>query len=307
LVTTLVEEVRHVYPASFEYTAAKNLDQALAALAEVGDEGRVLAGGQSLIPMMKLRLASPGHLVDINGVPELSYLRDVPANGSPGHLAIGATARHADVAASDVVARRNHTMAAAAPWIADPVVRNRGTLCGSVAHCDPEGDWNSIMLAVGAVVVARSQAGGERLIPITEFVVDFFTNSLRPGEMVTEARVPHYTGPAGGAYLKLERKIGDYATVGVATHLVLDAAGKVAEAGLALTAVAGHNLKVPEAERLMIGQQPGAELFAEAADVAARSCSPDSDVRGPAEYKRAVVAEYTRRAFAAALSQATAA
>ena len=287
-----------MYPSAFEYSAPASLEEALATLGELGDEGRVLAGGQSLIPMMKLRLAAPAHLVDINGVSELSYI-----NESNGHLAVGALARHADVASSGAVSRSNHTVASAAPWVSDPLVRNRGTLCGSVAHCDPEGDWNSVMLAVGASVVARSSSG-ERVIPITEFLVDFFTNSLDPGEMVTEVRVPKYTGPAGGAYLKLERKVGDYATVGVATHLVLDGAGNVAEAGLGLTAVHTHNLKVTEAEDMMVGETPGPELFAEAASIAARSCDPDDNVRGPAEYKRAVVAEYTRRGFARALAQA---
>ena len=181
-----------MYPSAFDYSAPGTLDEALATLAELGDEGRVLAGGQSLIPMMKLRLAAPGHLVDINGVSELSYIRE-----SNGHLAVGALARHADVAASDLVRATNGTMASAAPWISDPLVRNRGTLCGSVAHCDPEGDWNSVMLAVGASVVARS-ASGERVVPITDFVVDFYTNSLEEGEMVTEVRVPKYGGPAGG-------------------------------------------------------------------------------------------------------------
>ncbi|MCY3539281.1 MAG: xanthine dehydrogenase family protein subunit M [Acidimicrobiia bacterium] len=287
-----------MYPSTFDYSAPEGLEEALGLLSELGDEGRVLAGGQSLIPMMKLKLAAPGHLIDINGVSELSYIRE--ANG---HLAVGALARHADVSSSETVSRHNHTMSSAAPWVADPLVRNRGTLCGSVAHCDPEGDWNSVMLAVGASVVARSTSG-ERVIPITDFVVDFFTNSLRPGEMVTEVRIPKYQGPAGGAYLKLERKVGDYATVGVATHLALDGAGMVAEAGLGLTAVYGHNLKVTEAEEMMIGQAPGSELFAEAAAIAARTCDPDDNVRGPASYKRAVVAEYTRRGFAQALAMA---
>lgn len=290
-----------MFPAAFTYSAPRSLDEALALLADSGDDGRVLAGGQSLIPMMKLRLASPGHLVDINGVPGLDHIARVNA-----HLAVGALARHADVAASADVTATNHTMAAAAPWVSDPVVRNRGTLCGSVAHCDPEGDWNTVLLAVGGTVVARSASGGEREIPIGDFVVDFFTNALHPGELVTEVRVPAYRGPAGGTYLKLERRIGDYATVGVATHLVLDPAGRVAEAGLALTAVAPHNLKVTEAERMMLGQEPGPQLFAEAADIAARVCSPDDDVRGPARYKRAVVAEYTRRGFTTALAQARA-
>ncbi len=284
-----------MYPPAFDYSAPATLEEALAILADTGEEGRVLAGGQSLIPMMKLRLASPAHLVDINQIEELSYV----TNGN-GDIAIGALARHADVASSDAIAAGNHLVAAAAPWIADPLVRNRGTVAGSVAHCDPEGDWNSVMLAIGATVVARSSSG-EREIPIEDFVVDFFTNSLRPGEMVTELRVPKNPPRSGGTYLKLERKIGDYATVGVATHLALTEAGQVATAGLALTSVATKNTKVVEAEQMMIGQEPTAELFAEAADIAARTCDPQSDVRGPAEYKRAVVAEYTRRGFAAAL------
>jgi carbon-monoxide dehydrogenase medium subunit len=288
-----------MYPSAFEYTAANDVESALSALAQVGDEGRVLAGGQSLIPMMKLRLAAPAHLVDINGISELDYIREVN-----GHVAVGALTRHAAVVDSAILADANGTVASAAPWIADPLVRNRGTMCGSVAHCDPEGDWNSVMLAIGASVVARSAAGGERVIPATEFVVDFFTNSLQPGEMVTEVRIPKYSGSGGGAYIKLERKIGDYATVGVATHLVLDGAGKVAEAGLALTSVYRHNLKVAEAESMMIGQDPGDELVAEAAAIAARVCEPENDVRGPADYKRAVVAEYTKRGFRTALGQA---
>ena len=287
-----------MYPPAFEFSAPSTLGEALATLAEVGEDGRVLAGGQSLIPMMKLRLASPAHLVDINGLSELAYIRE--ANG---HIAIGALARHADAASSDVVKHGNHVMAAAAPWIADPLVRNRGTVAGSIAHCDPEGDWNSVMLAVGATVVARSSSG-EREIAISDFVVDFFTNSLVPGEMVTEVRVPKNPAESGGSYQKLERKIGDYATVGVATHLVLDAGGNVADAGLALTSVGNKNIKVTAAEQMMVGQTPGDALFAEAADMAARACDPQSDVRGPAEYKRAVVAEYTKRGFARALATA---
>ncbi len=289
-----------MYPAAFEYFAPRSLDEALDTLARVGEDGRVLAGGQSLIPMMKLRLASPGALVDINRVPGLDYIR--PVNG---HIAVGALARHADVASSELISQGNHTVASASRWVADPLVRNRGTLCGSVAHCDPEGDWNTVMLAVDASVVARSADGAQRVIPQQEFVVDFFTTSLRPGEMVVEVRIPRSPQRSGGSYLKLERKIGDYATVGVATHLALDEAGRVARAGLALTAVSSRNLKVTEAEQLMAGQQPGPDLFAEAAEVAGRVCEPDSDVRGPADYKRAVVREYVRRGFAAALAQAT--
>lgn len=287
-----------MYPASFDYSAPQSLTEALGLLGQLGDEGRVLAGGQSLIPMMKLRLAQPGHLVDINGLKELAYVRR-----DNGHLAIGALARHVDIVKSPLVPGASKAMAAAAPWISDPLVRNRGTLVGSVAHCDPEGDWNSVMLAVGATVVAVS-SGGERIIPIADFVVDFFTNSLSPGEMVKEVRVPVPAGASGGAYNKLERKIGDYATVGVATHLELDASGKISQAGIGLTSVHNHNLKATAAEALLVGQAPSDDLFAAAAEAAASACQPSSDVRGPADYKRAVVREYTKRGLAASLAGA---
>ncbi len=287
-----------MYPAAFEYSAPASLDEALAILAEEGDEARVLAGGQSLIPMMKLRLAFPAHLVDINNIPGLDYIEE-----SNGHLRIGALVRHQHVVDSDLVSATNHTIASAAPWIADPLVRNRGTVCGSVAHCDPEGDWNSVMLAVRAEVVARS-AGGERVIPIDGFIVDFFTNSLQPGEMVTEVRVPKYGGPAGGAYLKLERKVGDYATAAVATHLELDGAGKIAKAGVALTAVNTKNTRATAAEQALVGETPSESLFDEAAELAAQAAEPETNVRGTAEWKRQVVKVYARRGLEKALATA---
>jgi carbon-monoxide dehydrogenase medium subunit len=287
-----------MYPPRFDYSAPATLPEALSELARLGGDGRVLAGGQSLIPMMKLRVAAPAHLVDINRLSELSYIRR-----ENGHLAIGALARHADIVDSPLVPEVSKSMADAAPWIADPLVRNRGTLCGSVAHCDPEGDWNSVMLAVGASVIAVSESG-ERSIPISEFVVDFFTNSLEPGEMVKEVRIPVPKGANGGAYIKLERKIGDYATVGVATHLELDDQGKIRAAGIGLTSVHTCNMKAYQAESILMGQTPSEELFAEAAEAAARGCAPDSDVRGPAEFKQAVVREYTKRGLARSLAGA---
>lgn len=285
-----------MYPAPFQYSAPTTIDEAVSLLAELGDEGRVLAGGQSLLPMMKLRLAAPAHLVDINGV---SGLSDVTANG---HLQIGALVRHADIVGNATVDETSPLIAATAPWVADPLVRNRGTVCGSIAHCDPEGDWNSVMLALGADVVARGP-NGERTIPIDEFVVDFFTNSLQAGEMVTGVQIPVADSRTGGSYLKLERKIGDYATVGVATHLRLGDDGKIAEAGIGLTSVASKNLKAVDAERMLVGNEPSAELFAEAAQAAANAADPVSDVRGPAEYKRAVVRAYTERGLSECMNQ----
>ncbi len=289
-----------MYPPAFEYAAPSSLEEALAILASEGDGARVLAGGQSLIPMMKLRLASPGYLVDINGVPGLDYIEEVN-----GHVRIGALARHKDVVNSDLIAGANHAMASAAPWIADPLVRNRGTLCGSVAHCDPEGDWNSVMLAARAEVVAQSSSG-ERVIPIDDFLVDFFTNSLETGEIVKEVRVPKYSGSGGGAYNKLERKIGDYATVAVATQLELGDDGKISQAGVALTAVNSKNTRASAAEAALVGEAPSDELFVEAAELTAQASEPETNVRGTAEWKRQVVRVYTRRGLEQALTTAQA-
>jgi carbon-monoxide dehydrogenase medium subunit len=284
-----------MYPARFDYVAPTTVDEVLTVLAERGDEAKVLAGGQSLIPMMKLRFVFPELLVDVNRVPGLDFIDE-----TDGHLRVGALVRHNDVVASDVVGHANHTMAAAAPWISDPLVRNLGTVAGSIAHADPLGDWASVMLACGADVVARSTAG-ERVIPMADFITGPFSTVLEPTELVTEVRVPKYTGRGGGTYLKLERKVGDYATVGVATHLDLDGGGKVAAAGVALTSVAANNVKAVEAEQALVGETPSEALFAEAAELAARAAEPKEDVRGTAEYKRDVVRVFTGRGLAKAL------
>jgi aerobic carbon-monoxide dehydrogenase medium subunit len=284
-----------VFPSSFEYVRARSVDEAVAAKAEGGDECRFLAGGQSLLPLMKTRLATPAKLVDINRIAGLDGIER--ANG---HLRVGALARHADIVRSDLTFG---AVASAAPWISDPLVRNRGTLCGAVAHCDPEGDWNSVLLATGADVVARGPQG-ERTIPIGEFVVEFFTNALAGDEMVTEVRIHVPAGRAGGSYQKLERKVGDYATVGVAAHLELGDDGTITGAGIAMTSVAPVNRKVPAAEALLVGAQPSDELFADAGAVAADASSPRDDVRGSAAWKRNVVSVFTRRALAAAAAQA---
>ena len=284
-----------MFPSRFDYVAARSIDEAIAAKAADGEDARILAGGQSLLQMMKLRLANPSKLVDINRIPGLDGIeRD------DGHLRVGALVRHADVAASDL---SFGAVAAAAPWVSDPLVRNLGTLCGSVAHCDPEGDWNTVLLATGAEVVAQGP-NGERTIPIADFVRDLFTNALADDEMVTAVRIRVPAGRSGGAYLKLERKVGDYATVAVAAHLELAGDGTIAEAGVALTSVAPVNLKVTAAEDALRGNAPGDDVFAEAAALAAAASSPRDDVRGTAEWKRHVVDVYTRRALTAAAAQA---
>jgi carbon-monoxide dehydrogenase medium subunit len=284
-----------MFPITFDYVAATSVDEAIAAKAEGGDETRFLAGGQSLLPMMKVRLATPEKLVDLNRVPGLDVLER-----SNGHLRVGALVRHADIASSNLT---GGAVAAAAPWIADPLVRNLGTLCGSVAHCDPEGDWNSVLLATGADVVARGP-NGTRVIPIESFLQGMFTNALDDDEMVTEVHIRVPDGRWGGSYLKLERKVGDYASVAAAIHLELADDGTISRAGVALTSVHAHNLKVTAAEDALVGQTPSDGLLAEAADIAAGACDPQSDVRGTAEWKRQVVRTYVRRGLAAAASQA---
>lgn len=285
-------------PARFDYIAASSVEEAIAAKAEGGDETRFLAGGQSLLPMMKLRFARPSKLVDINRIAGLDTIEH-----RNGHLHVGALVRHADVAASGAV---SGAVASAAPWISDPLVRNLGTLCGSVAHCDPEGDWNSVLLATGAEVIAQGPSGRRRSIDIGDFVVDFFTNSLADDEMVLGIRIPVPSGPSGGSYQKLERKVGDYATVGVAAHLELAADGTISAAGVAMTSVAPINRKATEAEALLVGNAPSAELFTEAGEAAAAASEPRDDVRGSARWKRRVVAAFTQRALAAAAEQAQA-
>lgn len=280
-----------MYPAEFDYLAPETLEEALSILNERGDEVKILAGGQSLIPMMKLRFASPPTLMDINRLPGLGGI-----SRTNGTVEIDALARHNDVVKSDV-AKANHTVASAAPWVADPIVRNLGTVAGSLAHHDPEGDWASVMLATGAELVLTSSEG-QRSVNVEDFLVDMFTTSCQPNEMVMQVKVPAHSSRGGGNYQKLERKVGDYATVGVATSLELDGSGKIEKAGIALTSVYAHNLKVTDAETVLVGEQPSDELFAEAARIASEACDPTSDVRGSADYKRHIVDVFTRRALA---------
>jgi aerobic carbon-monoxide dehydrogenase medium subunit len=284
-------------PAAFEYHRPETLDEALSLLAEHGDEGKVLAGGQSLIPLMKLRFAAPGHLIDINRIPGLDGLQE-----ADGHLRVGAMTRHATLEHSDLLKQRYPVMAEAAPMISDPIVRNLGTIGGSLAHADPAGDWGSVMLAMGASVVVRS-ANGEREVPIGEFLQDTFTTSLEPGEILTEIRVPSPGARSGGAYLKMERKVGDFATVAVGVHLELSN-GTIGKAGIALTAVGSKNIKATEAEESLAGAEPTEEAFAEAGRKAAEAAEPTSDVRGSADYKRHIVDVYVRRGLAQALESA---
>ncbi len=285
-------------PARFDYHRPTSLDEALSLLDQYGDDGKLLAGGMSLIPLMKLRFAAPGHLIDLNHIDELTGISE-----EDGWLRVGALTRHNALATSDLIAGRYGTMAAAAPQIADPIVRNLGTIGGSLAHADPAGDWGSVMLAVGGQVVARSSSG-QRTIAVDDLLETTFTTTLGPNEVITEIRVPSPAARSGGTYLKLERKVGDFATVAAAVHLDMDD-GRIGQAGIALTAVAPRNIKATEAEATLQGAEPTDEAFAEAARLAAAACDPSSDLRGSADYKRHVSEVFVRRGLARARDLAT--
>ncbi len=286
-----------MYPPPFDYSAPDSLEEALELLKQHGDEAKVLAGGQSLIPLLKLRFASPSHLVDINRIGGLDGLAD-----EGGSLRIGALVRHKDAEKSDVLRSRWPMLADTARLVSDPIVRNLGTLCGSVAHADPQGDWGSALLATRAELVARG-ASGERTIPIDDFFQGPFTTTLEPTEIVTEIRVPASAQRSGGAYLKLERKVGDFATAAVAVQLSFDD-GSVAQAGIALTGVGATNIRAAEAEQALVGNALDDEAIHGAAELAAKAAEPQADLRGSVEYKRNVVRVFTERGLRAAAAAA---
>jgi aerobic carbon-monoxide dehydrogenase medium subunit len=278
-----------MYPSRFRYEAPQSLAEAIALLHDGGDDAKVLAGGQSLVPLMKLRFAAPELVVDINNLPGLSYHRSDP----DGTLRIGALCRHADLERSALLASTQPTMAAAAPLIADPIVRNRGTLVGSLCHADPQGDWASVVTALGGSVVAQGPAG-RRSIPVSAFVTGPFENALEPDEIAVEAVIPAAQGVRAGGYLKLERRVGDFATVGVAVA-VETSDSVVTRAGIALTGVGGSTIAATEAAAALTGRPLTAATISEAAQLAAAAARPRTDHRGSAEYKRHMVATFVER------------
>ena len=286
-----------MFPAAFDYRAPASLQEALSILKERGDDAKVMAGGQSLIPLLKLRFARPELVVDIGRLPSMN---NVMRRG--GHTAIGALVRHVDVENSKELASSAPMMVEAARWISDPLVRNRGTLAGSVCHADPAGDWGSVMLAFGAEIVARSLSG-EGVLRADEFFEGPFATVLKPDEVVTEVRIPLANGRAGGAYLKLERKVGDFATVAVAVQVQLEGE-KVSRAGIGLTAVGPRNIKATDAEQSLMGQEPTDRVIAEAARLAAEAAEPKDDVRGSAAYKKDVVRVFVQRGLKTAIGRA---
>ncbi len=287
-----------MYPSRFHYEAPRSLEEAFSLLQTYGDEAKVLAGGQSLIPLIKLRFAAPAVVVDINNIPGLEYHEE----DSSGMLRIGALCRHRTLERSELLRSKNPTMSICAPLISDPMVRTRGTLVGSLCHADPQGDWASVMLALGGEVVARSTRG-ERTIPMSQFVVGTFTNSLEDDEIAVEARVPAPKGTRTGTYLKLERRVGDFATVGLA--LVLESSGgTINRAGIALTGVGSSNIQCTAAEQALAGKSLNASSIEQAARLAAEASQPKTDVRGSAEYKRHVVHTFVTRALSGRAARA---
>ncbi len=278
-----------MYPSRFRYEAPRSIEEAIALLHESGTEAKVLAGGQSLVPLLKLRFAEPELLVDINGLPGLDYHRV----DSDGTIRIGALCRHADLERSTILPDRQPTMAAAAPLVADPIVRNRGTLVGSLCHADPQGDWASVVTALGGHVVAQG-TNGRRSIPIAQFVTGPFQNALAYDEVAVEAVIPAPKGTVAGGYLKLERRVGDFATVGTAVAVELSG-GTVTRAGIALTGVGGSTIDASDAAQALVGGPLTADSITNAAELAGRAAQPRTDHRGSAEYKRHIVRTFIER------------
>jgi aerobic carbon-monoxide dehydrogenase medium subunit len=289
-----------VIPGSFDYLAAHSINEAVAMLDQHGEDAKILAGGQSLIPLLRFRLASPTVLIDINRIDGLEYLHE-----TDGTLHIGTLTRESELDNSNLIQERYPILFDTSSVVADPVVRNWATIGGNIAHADPANDHPATMIAMGAKVVAVGPSG-ERVLPIEEFFTDApFETSLRFNELLTEIRVPVPVRGSGGAYVKLERKVGDYAIAGVATYITLDAIGNVTYAGIGLTNVGQTPIKAKDAEQALLGKLLNDATIHQAADLAAAASQPISDSRGPAEYKRDMVHTLTVRALRKAFARAT--
>ena len=288
-----------MYPASFEYLAPTTLEEVISLLSERAGDAKVMAGGQSLIPLMKLRIAAIDSVIDLNGVEGLDTLAS-----DDGGLRIGALVRHKTCERSEILRGRYRLLGDAARLVADPLVRNRGTVCGSLAHADPQGDWGSVMLAARGEAVVQGP-DGERTIAVDDLIVGPFTNSLDVGEVITEVRVPDPGPRTSGTYLKLERKVGDFATAAVAVQVTLSN-GTVGEAGIGLTGVGGTNIRATAAEDALRGAEPTDEAIVETARLAAEAARPQNDNRGTVEYKRSLVRVFTERGLRTAIAAARA-
>jgi len=283
-------------PAPFEYERASSLEGALASLQRLGPTARVIAGGHSLLPMMKLRLATPEHLIDINDLAELAYIRE-----EGEEIAIGALTRHVDLLKSELLAERFPLFRDAETVIADPVVRNRGTIGGSLCQADAAEDLSAVATAVKSKAVILG-ADGARTVPIEEFHLGPYMTAVADGEILTEIRLPLRPG-AGSAHEKVERRAGDWAIAAASVAVWMDG-GTIADAGIALSAVGLTTIHVTRAEDLLRGKAPSEELFAQAGEMAAADCSPMADGRGPIDYKRHLAGVLTQRALRRAVARA---
>jgi carbon-monoxide dehydrogenase medium subunit len=282
----------------FKYDAPASLADAIALLHQYGDDAKILAGGHSLIPMMKLRFAAPTHLIDINNIPGLSYIKE-----EDGFLKIGAMTREVDLEESDIIANKYQIFTDASKLIADPQVRNFGTIGGNIAHGDAANDHPAVMMALDAEVEISGQEG-KRTVSINDFFHGFYTTAVQHGEILTEIRIPAASGHFGSAYHKAERKVGDYATAGVAAVVQLDDNGVCTKAGIGLTNVNAVPMRAERSEQALVGSMLGESDIARAAQYAAEDCNPSADLRGDEDYKRHLVGVITKRMLNRAIQRA---
>jgi carbon-monoxide dehydrogenase medium subunit len=285
-------------PAPFDYHRPGTLDEAIGLLVRYKDDAKVLAGGMSLLPTLKLRLGSFGHLVDISSIAALEYVKE-----EKGAVRIGAGTRQATLERSELIRTKFGALADALPLIADPLVRNRGTIGGNIANGDPSNDHPAIAIALGAELLARGPKG-ERTIPANRFYKDLFVTDLKADEILAEIRVPLPPPRTGSAYRKLKRKTGDYAVAAVAVQLSLSASGTIERASIALTNVGPTPIEAVEAQKFLAGKAPDEKVFLETAKLAAKAASPSADRRGSVEYKQDMTRVLALRALKAALERA---
>jgi carbon-monoxide dehydrogenase medium subunit len=285
-------------PAPFEYAAPKTLEEALRLVERHGDEAKILAGGHSLLPLMKLRLAQPRYVIDIGRLRGMSYIRE-----ENGHIAIGALTTHAEIESSALLRAKCPVLAETAAAIGDVQVRNRGTFGGNLAHADPAADYPAALLALDVEIVAASTAGA-RTIPVGEFFLDMLTTALRPGEILSQVRVAPLAPHTGAAYEKLPQPASGFAIVGVAARLTLGKGGKIEKAGVGITGLGPKAFRAEAVERALRGKKASDKIFADAARFAAQGVEPLADLHASADYRRGMASVYTRRALKRAFARA---